>query len=48
MCGGQPGDQGVHQAELSPSGRRLDQLDSLDSLQCELWPGGAEEDQDLH
>ena len=36
------------QAELSSSGRRLELLDPVDSLQQDMWAGGAEEDQDLH
>ena len=48
MCRGQSGDQGVLQAELSSSGRRLELLDPVDSLHQNLWPGRAEEDPDLH
>ena len=48
MCGGQPGDQGVHQADVSSCGRQVERLDPVDPLQQDVWPGGAEEDQDLH
>ena len=48
LCRGQSGDQRVQQTELSSGGRRLEQLDQVDSLHQNLWPGRAEEDPDLH
>ena len=48
LCRGQPGDERVQQTELSSSGRRLDQLDQVDSLHHHLRPGRAEEDPDLY